>query len=87
MDRSIVTGHGNETRMILMEYLQEPPGNFSPTTIERQAGKVQRLRNLGVCHFPGITLTPAQLHTYAQGMRKRRPSRFLKLKEPRRTLE
>ncbi len=32
---------------MLLEYLQEPPGKFSPNTIERQFNKVVRLRDLG----------------------------------------
>jgi hypothetical protein len=36
-----------ECRMTLLEYLQEPPGKFSPSTIERQSDKINRLLNLG----------------------------------------
>jgi hypothetical protein len=34
--------------LTLLEYLQEPPGKFSPDRIERQFNKVVRLRDLGV---------------------------------------
>ena len=72
--------------MTLLEYLQEPPAKFSPSTIERQSGKVTELRNLGVDTYK-TDMAPALLQSYAQGMRKRRPSRFHQLQEPRRTLE
>jgi len=36
------------THLTLLEYLQEPPGKFSPSTIEKQFEKVIRLRDLGV---------------------------------------
>ena len=73
--------------LTLMEYLQEPPGKFSPATIERQFNKVQRLRDLGVSKYLIASLTPSQLQAYAQRMRRRRPSRTVQLREPRRTLE
>jgi hypothetical protein len=72
--------------MTLLAYLQEPPAKFSPSTIERQSGKVTKLRDLGVDTYK-TDMVPALLQSYAQGMRKRRPSRFQQLQEPRRTLE
>jgi TnpA family transposase len=75
-----------EQKVTLLEYLQEPPAKFSPSTIERQSGKVSKLRDLGVDTYK-TDMAPALLHSYAQGMRKRRPSRFHQLQEPRRTLE
>jgi hypothetical protein len=75
-----------ERKMTLLEYLEEPPAKFSPTTIDRQSGKVATLRNLGVDTY-NTDMAPALLQSYAQGMRKRRPSRFHQLQEPRRTLE
>src|ERR1700732_3441302 len=75
-----------EHKMTLLEYLQEPPAKFSPSTIERQSGKVTELRDLGVDTYR-TDMVPALLQSYAQGMRKRRPSRFHQLQEPRRTLE
>jgi TnpA family transposase len=75
-----------EHRMTLLEYLQEPPAKFSPSTIERQSGKVSELLDLGVDCYK-TNMGPALLQSYAQGMRKRRPSRFHQLQEPRRTLE
>lgn len=75
-----------ERRMTLLEYLQEPPAKFSPSTIERQSGKVTELRDLGVDTYQ-VDIAPVLLQSYAQGMRKRRPSRFSQLQEPRRTLE
>jgi hypothetical protein len=75
-----------ERKATLLEYLQEPPAKFSPTTIDRQSGKVAALRNLGVDTYK-TDMAPALLQSYAQGMRKRRPSRFHQLQEPRRTLE
>ena len=75
-----------EHKMTLLEYLQEPPAKFSPSTIERQSGKVTRLRELSVDTYQ-TDMVPALLQSYAQGMRKRRPSRFQQLHEPRRTLE
>jgi Domain of unknown function (DUF4158)/Tn3 transposase DDE domain len=76
-----------ERKMTLLEYLQEPPAKFSPSTIERQSGKVNELRNLGVDTYKTTDMVPALLQSYAQGMRKRGPSRFQQLQEPRRTLE
>jgi hypothetical protein len=75
-----------EHRMTLLEYLQEPPAKFSPSMIERQSGKVTELRDLGVDTYK-TDMVPALMQSYAQGMRKRRPSRFHQLQEPRRTLE
>jgi TnpA family transposase len=75
-----------EHRMTLLEYMQEPPAKSSPGTIDRQSDKVGRLRDLGVDCYK-TTMVPALLQSYAQGMRKRRPSRFHQLQEPRRTLE
>jgi hypothetical protein len=77
----------NGNRLTLLEYLQEPPGKFSPSTIERQFDKVVRLRNLGVSRHLVPAFTPAQLQAYAQGMRRRRPSRSAQLHKPRRTIE
>jgi hypothetical protein len=75
-----------ERKMTLLEYLQKPPAKFSPSTIERQSGKVRELLNLGIDTYK-VDMTPVLLQSYAQGMRKRRPSRFHQLQEPRRTLE
>jgi hypothetical protein len=75
-----------ERKTMLLEYLQEPPAKFSPTTIDRQSGKVEALRNLGIDTYK-TDLVPALLQSYAQGMRKRRPSRFHQLHDPRRSLE
>jgi hypothetical protein len=77
----------NGTSLTLLEYLQEPPGKFSPSTIDRQFNKVVRLRNLGVSRHLVSAFTPAQLQTCAQRMRRRRPSRSAQLREPRRTIE
>ena len=76
-----------DSSLTWLEYLQEPPGKFSPATIERQFHKVQRLRDLGLSKYLTASLTPAQLQAYAQGMRRRRPSRTVQLREPRKTLE
>jgi hypothetical protein len=73
--------------LTLLEYLQEPPGKFSPSTIEKQFNKVVRLRDLGVPRHIVAAFTPAQLQAYAQEMRRRRPSRSAQLREPRRTIE
>src|SRR5271170_6291303 len=35
-------------RMTLLDYIQEPPGKFSPSTIERQHNKIDRLLHLKV---------------------------------------
>jgi hypothetical protein len=58
-----------ERKMTLLEYLQEPPAKFSPSTIERQSGNVAELPNLGVDTYK-TDLVPALLQSYAQGMRK-----------------
>jgi hypothetical protein len=76
-----------ERKATLLEYLQEPPSRFAPTTIERQSDKVTRLLKLAVDRHPTRALTPALLQHYSQGMRRRPPSRFQQLQEPRRTLE
>ncbi len=73
-------------KLTLLEYLQEPPAKFSPSTIERESGKVSELLNLGIDTYK-VDMAPVLLQSYAQGMRKRRPSRFHQLQEPRRTLE
>jgi hypothetical protein len=73
--------------LTLLEYLQEPPGKFSPSTIERQSDKVVRLCDLGVSRHIVAAFTPAQLQAYAQEMRRRRPSRSAQLREPRKTVE
>ena len=67
--------------------LQEPPGKFSPSTIEKQFNKVVRLRDLGVSRYIVAAFTPAQRQAYALEMRRRRPSRSALLREPRRTVE
>jgi Domain of unknown function (DUF4158) len=77
----------NGTHLTLLEYLQESPGKFSPSTIDRQFSKVARLRDLGVSRHVVGAFTPAQLQAYAQGMRRRRPSRSAQLREPRKTIE
>jgi hypothetical protein len=61
-----------DTSLTLLEYLQEPPGKFSLSTIERQFDNVDRLRHLGVSKYLVPSITPAQLQAYAQGMRRRR---------------
>ena len=75
------------TSLTLLEYLQEPPGKFSPSTIDRQFDKVIRLCHLGVSRYIVTAFTPAQLQAYAQGMHRRRPSRSAQLREPRKTIE
>jgi len=75
------------TSLTLLEYLQEPPGKFSPGTIDRQFDKVVRLRHLGVSRHIVSAFTPALLQAYAQGMRRRRPSRSAQLRGPRKTIE
>jgi hypothetical protein len=67
-----------EHKMTLLEYLQEPPAKFSQSMIERQSGKVTELRDLGVATYE-TDMVPALMQSYAQGMRKRRPSRFHQL--------
>jgi hypothetical protein len=47
---------------------------------------VRELLSLGIDTYK-VDMAPILLHSYAQGMRKRRPSRFHQLQEPRRTLE
>jgi hypothetical protein len=76
-----------DTHLTLLEYLQEPPGKFSPSTIEKQFDKVVRLRDLGVSRHIVAAFTPAQQQAYAQEMRRRRPSRSAQLREPRKTIE
>jgi hypothetical protein len=76
-----------DSEATLLEWLREPPGNFSPSSIERQSRKVRQLRDLFVDQYLIATLTPEYMHGYAEGMRLRRPSRFAQLKEPRRTIE
>ena len=76
-----------ERKLSLLEYLQEPAGKFAPSTVERQSDKVNRLLDLAVDRYPTSAFTPALLQLFAQGMRRRRPSRFQQLQEPRRTLE
>lgn len=71
----------------MLEWLREPPGNFSPSSIERQSRKVKRFLELFVDYYSIAALTPEYMHGYAEGMRLRRPSRFAQLKEPRRTIE
>ena len=71
----------------LLEWLREPPGHFSPSSIDRQSKKVKQLLDLLVVQYLIATLTPEYMHGYAAGMRLRRPSRFAQLKEPRRTIE
>jgi hypothetical protein len=78
---------GSEQRMTLFEYPQDPPGKVSPSTVERQADKIRQLINIGVDRYRTKALVPAQMRAYAQGIRRRRPSRFAQLQEPRRTLE
>jgi hypothetical protein len=75
------------TYLTLLEYLQEPPGKFSPSTIDRQFDKVTRLSRLGVSLHIVSAFTPTQLQAYAQGMRQRRPSRSAQLRELRKTIE
>jgi TnpA family transposase len=75
-----------DRKLNLLEYLQEPPTKSSVGTIERQTEKVRELLHIGVDSYK-IDIAPVLLHSYAQGMRKRRPSRFHQLQEPRRTLE
>jgi hypothetical protein len=75
-----------ERKKTLLEYLQEPPAKFSPSTIERQSEKVRELLKLGVDIYK-VDMPPILPHSYAQGMRKRRLSRFHQLQEPRKTLE
>jgi hypothetical protein len=48
--------------MTLLEYLQEPPAKFSPSTIERQSGKVTELRDLGVDTYK-VDIAPVLLQT------------------------
>jgi integrase len=74
-------------RATLFEYLEEPPGKFSPATIQQQAWKVEALLLLGAARYRTDALTPAQLQAYARQLRRRRPSRLRSMTEPKRTLE
>ena len=47
---------------------------------------MRELLSLGIDTYK-VDMAPILLHSYAQGMRKLRPSRFHQLQEPRRTLE
>ena len=71
----------------LLEYIEEPPGKFSPTAIQRQADKVQALLELGAARHLTTALTTAQMQAYSRRLFRRRPSRFRAMTEPRRTLE
>ncbi|MGH8322905.1 MAG: Tn3 family transposase, partial [Steroidobacteraceae bacterium] len=85
-EEALATPRSDHTSTLL-EYLQEPLGKFSPGTIETQFDKVRTLCGLGVAKYLVPAFTPAQMQAYAQGMRRRRPSRTVQLNAPRRTLE
>jgi hypothetical protein len=75
-----------ERKMTLLEYLQEPPAQFSLTTIERRSRKVAELRNLGVDTYK-TDMVPCPAAELRPRHAKARTSRFQQLQEPRRTLE
>jgi hypothetical protein len=56
-----------ERKMTLLEYLQEPPRKFAPSTVERQSDTVNRLLDLAVDCYPTTASTPALLQLFAQG--------------------
>tara|TARA_R110002073_G_scaffold146502_1_gene299032 strand:+ start:10259 stop:13153 length:2895 start_codon:yes stop_codon:yes gene_type:complete len=70
-----------------LEWLQQPPKRRSPNGLKEVSQKITYLQSLGIADFrlPDIRLELQQ--AYASRMRKRRPARFKKLREPRKTIE
>ncbi len=70
-----------------MEWLQAPPRRRSQKGLEAVVEKVDYLKSLGVADFElgGVRLELQR--AYAGKMRRRRPSRFAKLSEPKRSIE
>jgi hypothetical protein len=70
--------------MPCIEFLQEPPGALTPSSITRQSEKVRKLLEMKVAEIPDLPGTKSYWQMYAYKMRNQRPSRFAQRKEPRR---
>ena len=71
----------------LVDFISEPPGKFSPSTLEREFERVSALQDLKVHRYPTDALAAEHEHTLARAVIRRRPSKFRGIREPRRTLE
>jgi TnpA family transposase len=71
----------------LAEWLDQGPKRGIRKGLGEQQQKLQVLRRLGVPAYPLETIALEKQRFYAPRMRRRRPSRFAELREPRRTLE
>ena len=71
----------------LVDFIGEPPGKFSPSTVEREFERVSALQDLKVHHYTTEVLSAEHQHSYARAVTRRRPSKFRGIREPRRTLE
>lgn len=70
-----------------MEWLQQPPKRRSRIGLSEVVEKIDYLKSLGVADFELVGIRLERQQAYASRMRRRRPSRFLKLSEPRRSIE
>jgi hypothetical protein len=70
-----------------MQWLQEPPKRRSRKGLVEVVQKVKYLESLGVHRYELGDIRLELQRAYASRMRRRRPSRFRQLGEPRRTIE
>jgi TnpA family transposase len=69
-----------------LEWLQSPPGRQSPKTLRRQLDKLDHLRSMGVDELKLEGVELSLQCAYAADVRRRRPGRLKRLREPRRSI-
>ena len=84
---SLLMPHPHAAGISVLEWLQEPPRKHSPRHFTETLEKIRLLIGIGAHEFSLSTFPLERLRAYASRMIRRRPARFARLKEPRRTLE
>lgn len=76
-----------EDGMIVLEFLQEPPGSLRTRGILRQSEKVRTLREMKIPDLTALPGTERYRQMVAMRMRHQRRSLFPQRNEPRRSIE
>ncbi len=71
----------------VLEWLQDSPGKPSRQTLDEQLDCIEYLKRIAVQEYPLDAIRLERQRQYALRIRRRRPTRWQALKDPRRTLE
>jgi TnpA family transposase len=70
-----------------LDWVQRPPGKRSKKALDQVMAKIGFLHQLGVDQYSLGGISLEQQRAYARRVRRRRPAKWRRVKEPRRTLE